>query len=198
LKKWAGDMVKKIKQITKTQFHLGIVVIILLFIGLLCFSIINNRFRVKEDSTFVKNALTSPKHPLSYKTEFCASKLTDLAYEIHFLEKDISEQEQLIEKDGSLLKDERAVIEIEQREMSAVRKEFDEYRILCRQFDESPTPELCGQFLEEAKHYLDLAQENAKAEESKGIIELSLLSFHDLGKSKRIYEGIQTKCIGVE
>lgn len=69
---------------------------------------------------------------------------------------------------------------------------------MCYQFDKEPTKELCDSFLKEAEHKLELAQENAKSSEAKGIIERLQLSFYDLRKTKRIYNGLQKQCAEVK
>lgn len=187
-------MAKKIKQITKTQFSMGVTIVIILAIGLLYFGAIEDRFRVKEMDGFVENPIISPNHPLIYKTEFCASRLTDLAHEIHFIEQNIEEENALFKEE---LVEGGNVIAIEQRELDVIQAEFDEYKGLCNQFDQEPTLGLCSQFLEEARHQLELVQENTKTAESKGIIEQLDISSRALRKAKRIYEGLNIKCKGV-
>ena len=181
-------MVKERKHITKTQFWIGVIVIAIIILALFYYADLYDRLTVQEES-FVENPIISPDHPLRYQTEFCASKLTDLAHEIHFLEKDIKEEEEIFESEIKVSPEE--VIIIEQRELTVIKEEFDEYKSLCDQFDKQPTDQLCNQFLEEAKHNLELAQENAQLADSKGVLESSL---HDLRKAKRIYVNLQQMC----
>ena len=156
-------MAKDFRQITETQFKIGIAVIIILFIGLLYYAVIEDRFRVSEsDVPFVEDSLIK-NQPLVYKTEFCAKKLSNLAHEVHFFERDIKEGTELIKKGSTILDKEQKVLEIEQEELSELKSEFENHKKLCDEFDQKPTIELCNQFLKEAKNNLGSVPEDTRA-----------------------------------
>lgn len=149
-------MVKKSRKITETQFKLGIAVAVVLFIGLFYYAITSDRLQVHE-SDFLLGEDTLTKQPLSYKTEFCANRLSNLAHEIHFFEGDIAKETEIIKKEGTILNKEETIIELEQVELSELKSQFEKYKKSCDEFDENPTTELCNKFLEEAKQNLDLS-----------------------------------------
>lgn len=157
------QMAKSFRQITETQFKIGIAVIIILFIGLLYYAVIEDRLQVREsDVLFVEDSLIK-NQPLVYKTEFCANKLSNLAHEIHFFERDIKEETELIKRESTILDKEQKVLEIEQEELNELKSEFEKYKKLCDEFDQKPTKDLCNQFLKEAKQGLESAPEDKKA-----------------------------------
>ena len=180
-------MSKKKRQITDLQFKAGILVAILLIVGLFYFAFIQERFVVKQDN--LEEALLVKDH-LSYETEFCANKLTELTHEAHFLQKISTEKTVLGEE--LVPKQDAEVIIIEQRELQEINEEFNSYKLMCDQFDENPTAELCTIFLEDAKSYFELAQKNA--DETTGIEHFEIL-IKELRNSKRIYEGLQEVCV---
>ena len=191
-------MSKKIKQITETQFRMGIAIIIILFVVLFYYAVLHDRLQVRESDRFLENRIISPDHPLSYETEFCASKLTNLAHEIHFIGQEVEQQKNLVEIDDPIEEGEKKIIKIEQREITEVKAEFERYKDMCDQFDINPTKELCNQFLDEANNKLELVRENAEALKSKGILDQIQIQLYDLRKADRIYENLQVKCEGIE
>ncbi|MFQ5621723.1 MAG: hypothetical protein ACE5FT_07880, partial [Candidatus Nanoarchaeia archaeon] len=182
------------KKLTKKQFNMRLIVSILLVIGLIYFMAVQDIYGVSEDGLFVEHSIISPKHPINYNTEFCAGKLSDLAHEIHFLEEDIGEQEDILRKFGKQIHEELNVIQLEQREKEAIREEFDEYRLLCDQFDKKPTPELCNRFLNESAQHLEVTIESLKALQSRDLLDELELVFHDSRKAIRIYKNLRAVC----
>ncbi len=190
-------MAKKTKSITNNPFTSGLIIVLIIIFILISISEIHKRFAVRESDDFVKNPIITPGTTLAYNTEFCANKLSDLAHEIHFLEKDIKQQEK-IEEDLMMLPElEGEVIKIEQREISVIRDEFNTYKKLCDQLDKTPTNELCSRFLQEAKQDLTLAQQNAKALANESFFEKLGPHAHNLRKTQRVYSGLQEQCKGV-
>jgi hypothetical protein len=180
-----------IKQKNSLKFKISVVVAILLFSALIYFSINYSIHEVHED-TFAETPLISPNQALEYKTEFCANKLTALIHETHFFEKDISAGEEIKEKDTLIQKEEIEVISLEQRELEEVKEEFESYKLICDDFDEQPTKELCEQFLTEAKADLELAQQNA--ESSDGVLSWIETSHKNLRRANRIYNELNKTC----
>lgn len=176
------------------KFKIGITLAILIFIAVSYFTIKSDRLTVNEGNGFIQDPVLPSNSLITYKTEFCASRLTDLAHELHFLKREVDKQETIIGEDTDILEQEQSVIEIEQREIAEVQDEFDKYTELCTQFDQQPTKELCNLFTNEAQESLDLAQENALDTESKGLAEWIKITLHDLRKAKRIYNDLQTIC----
>lgn len=189
-------MVKK-RGLKGSHFTVGIIGLVVVIIVLFSIVALNRRFAVTEGEGIVDNPIIAPGEPLSYKTEFCANKLTDLAHEIHFLEKDIARQKSIEEELMLLPEMEGEVISIEQREISIIRDEFDEYKGLCDQLDKEPTADLCERFIDEAKQELDLAQENAAELENKSFLERLEPHAHNLRTSQRVYLGLKEHCRGV-
>jgi len=179
-------MSKKERRITDFQFKAGIV--ILLIVGLFYFGFMQERFIVSADN--LDEALLVKDH-LSYKTEFCANRLTELSHEIYFLQKTISKEELVLGEEKILQEQEQEVLVIEQRELQDVNAEFNSYKLMCDQFDESPTEEFCIAFLEEAKTSLELSQKNADS--TTGLEHLGIV-VKDLRNAHRIYEGLQEVC----
>ena len=101
----------------------------------------------------------------------------------------------MIKDDGALLEEEKMVVQIEQREITDIRTEFDKYLEMCDEFDKNPSSELCSKFLNESKQKLIIAQENA--EDSKAT-DWFKYNIHDIRQAQRIYKGIQEKCSGVK
>jgi geranylgeranyl pyrophosphate synthase len=100
---------------------------------------------------------------LVYGTEFCANKLSNLAHDIHFIERDIKEEKELMKKESAVAKEEEKVIAIEQEELNKLKSEFQKYKDLCDEFDQNPTEELCSQFLKDAKYDLELLPKDSRA-----------------------------------
>ncbi|PIN87415.1 hypothetical protein COV12_04145 [Candidatus Woesearchaeota archaeon CG10_big_fil_rev_8_21_14_0_10_32_24] len=181
-------MLKKKRQITDFQFKLGLTILILLIIIIFYFVFVAERFTIKEDSIGQEPLL---EKQISYNTEFCANRLTELAHEIHFLEKEIISEKEILGAEGLVKDQEQKVITIEQRELQEVKDEFEKYKSICDQFDENPTSEICVTFLQEAKDKLDIAQKNV--DESTGLKHIEI-TLKELRNTKRIYEGMNNIC----
>ncbi len=181
-------MSKKKRQITNLQFKITIGIFLFLIIALFYLGFIENRFMVKED--WVGQELLTKDH-LSYDTEFCANKLTQLVHEFHFLDMDIKSEKAQLGTEELLKEQEKEVIQIEQRELNEVKEEFYDYVKLCDEFDNNPTFEICDVFLQEAKDDLDVAQKNA--DESTGIKHIKI-TIKSLRNANRIYKGLKVAC----
>jgi hypothetical protein len=156
-------MIKKIRQIIETKFKIIIVIMTALFVVLLYYGIMHDRFQVHESNgIFAENQLIK-NQPLVYGTEFCANKLSNLAHDIHFIERDIKEEKELMKKESAVAKEEEKVIAIEQEELNKLKSEFQKYKDLCDEFDQNPTEELCSQFLKDAKYDLELLPKDSRA-----------------------------------
>ncbi len=190
-------MVKKTKSLNNKKFVLGALAVIVILFALFQFISLTERFDVIESEHFTETHLIPSGEYLSYNTEFCASKLSDLAHEFHFLEKDMAQQEKIKEQLKMLLEMEDEVIEIEQRELSIIREEFDTYKVLCDRFDQRPTAESCNRFIQEAGSELDLAQQNTQAAVDDRFLEKLEQNTQDIRKANRIYEGLQEYCESV-
>jgi len=179
------------KQKNSFNLKIAVVVAILIFSALIYFSI-NYTIHSVHENSLVGTPFISPDQALEYQTEFCANKLTELVHEAHFFEKDISVGKEFSEKDNLIQGEESEVIFIEQRELEKVKEEFESYRLLCDEFDEQPTEELCKQFLSESNADLEISQQNV--ESSKGILSWIATSHKDLRRSKRIYNELNEMC----
>ena len=181
-------MSKKERRITDLQFKIGIAVIVLLIIGLFYFGFLEDRLIVKEGDPGEQLLV---KDHLSYKTEFCANRLTELAHEVHFLEEKIETEREILGEEQILKEEEQTIIQIEQRELQEVKEEFEKYESMCNQFDENVTDEFCVIFLQEAKDHFELTQKNA--DESTGLKHVEI-TIKNLRNAHRIYKGMQEVC----
>jgi hypothetical protein len=179
---------KKKIELTDLQFGFSILVIILLIIGLVYFAVLQDRFKVIEggigQDSFIKDNL-------DYNTEFCANRLTELAHEAHFLQKDINSKEEILGQEELVLSQEQDVIQIEQRELKEIQNEFEKYINLCDEFDKKPTKKTCTIFLQESNAKLDLAQKSA--DQTTGIEHFEII-LKNLRNANRIYDGLQNIC----
>jgi len=182
----------KKRQITDLQFKAGLVIVVLLVFALFYFAFVQDRFTVKEDGVGQEPLI---KDHLSYETEFCANRLTELAHEVHFLEKEIKSEKEILGEEELVQEQEQKVIQIEQRELQEVKTEFENYESMCDQFDVNPTTELCATFLQEAKDHLDVAQKNA--DKSTGVEHIGIV-IKELRNAHRIYEGMEEVCANIE
>jgi len=121
-------MSKKKRQITDFQFKVGLVVGTLLVVALLYFAFIQDRFTVREDGIGQEPLI---KDHLSYETEFCANRLTELAHEVHFLEKEITSEKEMLGEEELIQKQEEKVITNEQWELQEIKDEFEVYTSKC-------------------------------------------------------------------
>ncbi len=185
-------MAKKRRRVTDFHFNMGLIVIIIAIIILIYFITINNERFIVHDEPYSGTQIIPPDDYLSYKTEFCANKITQLIHEIHFLEKDMTLQKKILQGDEIISKEEGKIIEVEQREIKEVKQEIEEYKELCKQFDEQPTLQLCNQFLQEARRNFELAQKNAEV--ARNIIVWAKISMNNLRQAKRIYKELQYEC----
>jgi len=184
-------MTKK-KEFTKTQIKIVSFVVVLLFVVLIYFAINYDIHEVQEDS-LAETSLISPNQALEYNTEFCANKLTELIYEVHFFEKDIFVGEEISEKNILVQNEEKEIISIEKRELEEVKEEFENYKRLCDEFDVQPTGELCKQFLAEAKVNLERSQQNLESSDS--ILSWMEISHKELRRANRIYNELNDECL---
>lgn len=189
-------MKQKIKPLTGIKFYMVVIFAVLIFSMLFYYAVMKDRYRVKETNGFTENPIITSGQTLNYKTEFCASKLSDLAQEFHFLEREITEQKDVMpDYDNEFSEEEENIISIEQREIPIIKEEFYIYQKLCDQFDINPSIELCTQFIEEAKHQLEISQESTNSAKSKGIRKIEI-SHYDLRKTNRIYDNLKVICEG--
>jgi hypothetical protein len=158
--------------------------------ALFYFSVLEDLLSVKDTSA--GTSLLATNRPVYYSNEFCASRLTDLIHEYHFLESDIRKEEELLGGEEILSANESEVIKIEQRELKIIEKEFFRYKSLCDSFEENPTPELCSMFLEETSTILERAKQNA--ENAMDTVSWIKYALKDLQKAQRMYNGIKAIC----
>jgi len=185
-------MSKKKRQITDLQFKVSLVIVVLLVFVVFYFAFVEDRFTVSEENLGEQPLI---KDHLTYKTEFCANRLTELAHEVHFLEREIKSEKDILGDEALVKEQEQKVIQIEQRELQEVKAEFESYESKCDQFDENPTTEICATFLQEAKDHLNIAQKNA--DESTGLEHFEI-TIKELRNAHRIYEGMQEVCVNLE
>ena len=104
------------------------------------------------------------------------------------------EQEKLITRDSPVFEEKENVIKIEQQELNELKQNFYISKQKCDKFDKEPNINLCDQFLNEAKHSLEMAQESGDSAKSKGFLERIELSIPNLRKAERIYNNLKIKC----
>lgn len=96
----------KKRQITDFQFKTGLVIIVLLITTLFYFAFVQERFTVQEEAVTQKPLI---KDHLSYETEFYANRLTELAHEVHFLERGVSSEKEVLGEE-ELMKDYGSIV----------------------------------------------------------------------------------------
>lgn len=169
---------------TKT---LLIIILIVVILALIFFGAREEPYLVKDDPLAENRML---EQNLEYSTQFCAQKLNLLLEEIHFIESEITSEEDIL-VDKTIEQQEEKVIAIEKRELQEVKDEFNEYKEKCDEFEISRDLETCTQFLEESKRIVDTFQEQV---DQKGFFEGMDIRFKDLRIAKNSYAEMKRIC----
>ena len=152
-------------------------------------------FAFREDPYFVKESklVQNPilKQELTYQTKFCASQLTLLLNEIHFIEKEISGEEKVLGGEKAVQTEEAKLLPLKKIELQKVTDKFNNYKKACDSFDLKPTLEVCQKFLLDSQQYITQWQQ--KSQNSSFWTKLKII-VGELRKAKNIHKELQKRC----
>jgi len=188
-------MVKK-KPVTTLYFFVFVIIVALVLFIAAYAALTEERYMVKEEHP-VDDPILGVKlsEQLEYNTEFCANKLTRLITEIHFIESEISGEEEVLSMEKAIEEEEEKVLGLEEVELQELMVDFDLYKIKCEEFTNQPTEEICNDFLPEAERYLSSWQQ--RADEAPTFFAKMKIVIKELRIAKRINNELQDICAEV-